>query len=167
MAEDHPHSIAVFCQPPNDKDATASRRRAVHGDACQDEQGARRTIPSTYLTLTTPSCSRERGRRRFALVHENPSTCRVARPLATASRLGFASGNPTPSARAHHATEMKCLRFGYGVVSRGRSRRWHCHTQSCDRFKMSSPRALAERVDKFCAFGLIARRHFESVAVRV
>ena len=82
------------------------------------------------LTLTTPSCSWARGRRRFALVHENPLTCRVARPLATASRLGFASGNPTPSARAHHATEMKCLRFGYGVVSRGRSRRWHCHTQS-------------------------------------
>ena len=42
---------------------------------------------------------------------ENLLTCRVAWPLATASRLGFASGNPTPSARAHHATETMRFKF--------------------------------------------------------
>ena len=107
MLEDHPHSIAVFCQPPNDKDATASRRRAVHGDACQNEQGARRTIPSTYLTLTTPSCSRKRGRRRFALVHENPSTCQVA-----------------------YATEMMCLHTSFHPAGLGKSMGHETHTKN-------------------------------------
>lgn len=45
------------------------------------------------------------------------------------------------------------------------NRRCLRHTQDCDRFKMSSPRASVERVGNVCAFGLVARRHFESVAV--
>ena len=54
-------------------------------------------------------CAR-RAQRCFGL--PSAVSCRVARPLATASRLGFASGNPTPSARAHLATETLRLRFG-------------------------------------------------------
>ena len=52
------------------------------------------------LRGTLPRTTNRRHRR------INPPRAAYARPLATASRLGFASGNPTPSARANLASAI-------------------------------------------------------------